>query len=410
MAAFPNTDATERISGTPASDTFLIAAGTSGGGNDRFSGRAGDDEAQGGTGNDALFGGLGRDRLFGGDGGDRLFGGYDADLLDGGAGDDVIRGGLGNDTIEGGTAGLDGNRLFGEDGDDRIGVSAGGAPSRLDGGAGNDVLNAFGGGHILIGGAGNDVLNIRPSGIVAGILAQGGAGNDTISATFQGSHILDGGRGQDLLFLVQSTASLRIDLALAEQRVSGDEGFGPFTMTLRGFESIVAGSGNDTLRGTNGANGLNGMDGDDVISGRRGNDDIFGGLGRDMLMGGPGRDRFEEVGLPQDDGGDIYHGGRGSDSFRFARTTNSPADNPDRIGDFQPRRDVIDLSRFAAADNTPVTLVWIGAGAFSGTGPEVRFAAERLEADADGDGTADFALRLPGVTALTPGPGGDLLL
>lgn len=70
MAQFLNTDQTETIAGSSDADTFLIASNSTGGGNDRFSGRAGDDEAQGGTGDDRLFGGLGRDRLFGGGGND----------------------------------------------------------------------------------------------------------------------------------------------------------------------------------------------------------------------------------------------------------------------------------------------------------------------------------------------------
>ena len=103
-----------------------------------------DDLLRGGAGNDEIFGNAGRDRLQGNEG---------ADTLRGGAGDDSLTAGLGVD-------GQDRNELFGGTGDDLLIASHGqfAADDLLDGGAGNDTLEARGGANILTGGTGDDTF------------------------------------------------------------------------------------------------------------------------------------------------------------------------------------------------------------------------------------------------------------
>lgn len=117
----------------------------------------GDDSVVAGSGDDYVYGGDGNDTLTGGAGGDRLFGEAGNDKLNGGDGDDTLSGGLaaglstgssdgadslngdaGNDRLE--TLGQDAGRIFGGDGNDLM--IAHGAQSTLDGGAGDDLIDA----------------------------------------------------------------------------------------------------------------------------------------------------------------------------------------------------------------------------------------------------------------------------
>jgi len=61
---------------------------------------------------------------------------------------------------------------------------------------------------------------------------------------------------------------------------------------LRSIENVTAGSGNDTLIGSNSANRLDGGAGNDTIRGGGDADTIIGGAGNDTLTGGGGRDTF----------------------------------------------------------------------------------------------------------------------
>lgn len=389
MAIFNNNARRNTITGTPLDDQFLIVPGTEGAGNDRFNGGAGNDEAHGGAGSDTLLGGAGDDWLWGG------------------AGNNLIRGGDGNDhVLADGSEGAGRNRLYGGAGDDHISVLRGGPGSLLNGGGGSDTLIATGAGHRLVGGGGNDFLHLVGSGETGSGEAFGGAGDDIVDARFTGDHTLSGGAGFDRL-LLPSANRLDVDLSLASQVLRGSvlSGAGTFDITISGFEGISTGSGNDRIRGSAGAEFLDGVGGNDRIWGRGGNDEIYGGTGRDILRGGGGNDVFRHSAIETPDGGDRFFGGTGRDTFVFARAGNSPAADPDVIRDFEMLSDVIDLRGFV------VRFAWIGSADFSG-GVQARFDAGRLEGDTDGDGTADFAVLLPGVTALTPVTffSGDLLL
>ncbi|XLZ71352.1 DUF4214 domain-containing protein [Massilia sp. SR12] len=155
-------------------------------------GTAAADTLQGGYLRDTLRGGDGADILRGGAGNDLLDGGAEsaedgADQLEGGDGDDRLSGGAGNDSLDGG-AGAD--QLTGGTGNDRL--AGGSGNDILDGGDGNDELSDNGGFNILRGSDGNDSLTDSGSGAS---LLEGGAGNDMLQAS--GSGIYRGGEGND---------------------------------------------------------------------------------------------------------------------------------------------------------------------------------------------------------------------
>ncbi|WP_129591375.1 Ig-like domain-containing protein [Salinicola tamaricis] len=104
------------------------------------------------------------------------------------------------------------NRLLGLDGSDFL----------LEGGSGNDVLNAADSGQRLYGYAGNDTLN-------------GGDGNDLLNAG-SGNNVLNGGAGNDLLIGGNGADTL-------------DGGTGDDTIVVSGnaFASVDGGDGFDTL-------------------------------------------------------------------------------------------------------------------------------------------------------------------
>jgi len=127
-------------------------------------------------------------------------------------------------------------------------------------------------------------------------------------------------------------------------------------------------------------------DGDDAIFGRGGGDKIHGLEGDDRISGGRGGDK-----IAGGDGQDTLIGGRGQDTFIFKSADESSAAAPDLIVSFRTGRDQIDLRGMALADGH-----FIGQTGFGGTAGEFRFdhAQHLLEGDLDGDGVADFAVKL----------------
>lgn len=173
-----------------------------------------DDLLAGTEARDEIAGLEGADNIDGRGGADILFGGEGADNISGGAGDDVIFGGAGDDNILGG-AGHD----------------------WISGGAGNDTIFGEAGNDVLHGDAGNDTLS---DGAGADVVF-GGAGDDTvIAAPDEQDDLYDGGADHDTLDLSAITADLNVDLV--EQRVNSSVGGSD---TIRGFETIKLGSGDD---------------------------------------------------------------------------------------------------------------------------------------------------------------------
>ena len=187
-----------------------------------------------------------------------------------------------------------------------------------------------------------------------------------------GVDLLEGGPGDDLLRGI---------------------GSGDLVRGFAGEDRLLGGFGDDVLRGHSSDDRLIGGAGDDTLTGDGGMDRLVGGSGDDILDGGAGRD--------------VATGGGGADSFVFADGDfDSTAD--DRITDFDASEGaVIDLTGIdAIMGGGDDAFTFIADSAFSGTAGEMRFVAStitRIQGDTDGDGRADFTIRLNGATTLVEG-------
>ncbi len=238
--------------------------------------------------------------------------------------------------------GGDGNdTLYGGDGDDT-----------LRGGDGDDILHGGNGNDVLFGDAGNDILN-------------GGDGQDT----------MHGGAGDDI-FIVDDVGDVITDSSGDDQvqtTISFKLPDGFEKLQFSGLQSGLLGQGNS------GNNTLQNNDGGGELQGGAGNDTLEGGAGRDVLLGG-----------------------EGADTFGFSYSENGVL----RLGevlDFSAARgDKIDVSKidanFNVADNQ--NFDFIGGQAFSNTAGELRFSQRLLQGDINGDGQADFEIKLVGVLEL----------
>jgi len=322
-ATIVGTDGDDELVGTPGPDVIAALGGDDhvipdrgddwvcgGDGNDRIGDpdderqtyrQSGDDTFSGGAGNDIL--GMtdsdGEDRLYGEDGDDvlvanihghtRLVGGSGNDKFESAGGQfDFYFGGDGDDSWRqsccGGGGGLQrfiGNRgndtatlnrgddhleFYGNRGNDTFNPTDSSASfARLDGGSGDDYLNAslVEGDAVLLGGPGRDMLvggsgdqRATPTG---GARMYGGTGPDTLVGTFIDDHLF-GGDGADLL------------------------------RGLGGKDVEYGGAGPDVLAGHQGADELHGGPAADTLYGHRGNDALFGGTGVDANYGSFGSD------------------------------------------------------------------------------------------------------------------------
>ncbi|MDJ0843150.1 MAG: hypothetical protein QNJ08_02825, partial [Crocosphaera sp.] len=259
----------------------------------------GNDNLTGGSNDDVITGGDGDDYIQGSDGSDRIEGSQGNDNLHGWVGSDEIYGGLDNDTLYGQQ---DNDSLYGDEGDDQLHGNEG--DDRLEGGDGSDTLYGHQGNDTLLGNTGDDQLY----GDAGDDSLQGGEGNDQLFGNI-GHDILFGNQGDDLLY--------------------GEDG----------NDTISGDNGNDQLHGWNGSDLLHGGDGQDTLYGHFDDDTLTGGTNDDVLNGGNGNDIITG-GL----GGDILTGGNDVDIFVYNSFNDSTTTNPDRITDFEPGRDYIDLS------------------------------------------------------------------
>lgn len=323
------------------------------------------------------------------------------DVLVGSGGDDTINGGVGNDTILGnagsdtlhGNAGSDilyGNNdndfLFGDDGNDKLFGGAG--VDTLTGGIGNDILTGENGNDILIGGDGIDILN-------------GGLGDDAMT----------GGAGNDIYY-VDSAGDTVTELANEGQdgviaSISYTLGANVEYLTLAaGAATALVGTGNELnniLTGNEFANTLSGLDGNDKLDGGLGNDTLLGGSGSDTLLGGDGADT-----LTGGTGNDYLTGGAGADTFVILPESIVPskiggAIETDTLNDLNfSEGDKIDLSAIDANTTLDGDQAFTFVSNFdkhAGQAVLIYTAASNttlLRLDVDGDGKADYQLKIVG--------------
>ena len=351
----------ENITGGQGADTLngnAVANMIKGnGGVDTISGLAGNDQLWGGAGNDTLDGGAGNDTFIAGSdtGDDNLIGGVGTDIATYAAARAAITADLTAGTVHS-TASGDAARIGSDTLSGIEGVTGSAYDDQITGSAGADRLSGLGGADTLQGMGGNDLLT-------------GGLGTDT----------LDGGAGTDTASYADATASVTVSLALTRAQ----DTLGAGTDRLISIEGLTGSNFADKLTGDGMANLLSGGAGDDVINGGAGNDVLTGGLGRDSLTGGLGADRFV---------------------FAFADVSGTTSSTCDVIKDFHHAElDRIDLSAIDAntgGGSANDAFVYVGAAAFSHTAGELRAyhasGSTYVQGDLNGDGTADFMIRLVG--------------
>ncbi|MDF8331748.1 calcium-binding protein [Novosphingobium cyanobacteriorum] len=257
---------------------------------------------------------------------------------------------------------------YDRDGNDDDVINGSIADDKHHGGRGNDNIN---------GGRGDDDLN-------------GDDGDDSlVGAT--GDDSLHGGHGDD--HLVGGSGN---------DHESGDDGSD--NMQGNGGDDLISGgAGDDKGSGGNGADDINGDDGDDSLKGGADDDSLDGGNDDDKLDGGTGDDD-----LTGGSGRDTLKGGDGADTFIFANgDTGGTRLTADRIADFSHAQgDHVDLSAVDADTLTDgdQAFTFIGTAAFGSHAGELRYSVfdgkSFVSGDTDGDGVANFMIRMDHVTTL----------
>jgi len=284
-----------------------------------------------GSGNDVLIG----------DGENNTLDGYNGDdTLSGGGGNDALIGGIGSDWVDyaaidsGMTVDLGlGVVVTAEQGTDTLSsienVITGAGDDTLIGDENDNVLRGGSGSDSLVGGTGNDTADYTAIGggitadLGSGVVDAGELGTDTLTSienvigsasddTFIGDendNVLDGGGGRDTVDYSAIGTGIVVNLS-AGTAMAGAHG----SDTLLNIETVIAGSGGDTLIGDENQNSLLGGGGDDTIAGGLGVDTLYGGDGNDTFSYADGDDRDLVFGDGDDD---TVLGSAGDDVITF---------------------------------------------------------------------------------------------
>jgi len=259
----------------------------------------------------------------------------------------------------------------------------------LKGGDGADSLYGLGGSDVLEGGTGADFM-------------AGGQGGDLYFVDDAGDVVSEG------LAAGSDTVIVKIASYTLPNNVEGASANGP------GLDTTITGNYlNNTINGGDGDDTLYGLGGDDYIAGYDGSDTIFGGSGADFIDGVVGDDTLDGGGgndaIVGAVGVDTMTGGTGADKFLYLGYDESGigAGNRDRITDFLPGTDKIDLTNMdAIPDGSRDAFAFIGNAAFTNTGAgQVRFEAAGtdtlIQVDGDGDGAVNMEILLTGNFSVT---------
>lgn len=150
-----------------------------------------------------------------------------------------------------------------------------------------------------------------------------------------------------------------------------------------GNDVIRAGDGNDTVNGGRGHDKIAGDQGDDLLNGNEGKDRIFGGAGADVIVGGKGADIL-----------DAGRNDAASDTFLFGLDDSGRKPSTvDRILNFKVGEDKIDLQGLGDLS--------FGGDRFDKLAGEVIVRGAAVLVDLNGDGRADFGLKMLGNVRLT---------
>ena len=218
-----------------------------------------------------ILGGSSKDTLRGAGGNDSIVGNKGNDSLNGGSGNDTLVGGSGNDTFTGGK----GNDLF---------VCT----------AGKDLITDYASGDKISLGAiiDNSTFN----------------GSDAVLSFGKNTLTIKNAKGKELVLfdsvgtertiiggslLLDNSSAAKVTIASDVEVV--DSSFRTNAVRLVANKlnnTILGGSGKDSLYGGKGADYLVGNAGADKLYGQGGNDTLWGGKGNDTLTGGKGADVF----------------------------------------------------------------------------------------------------------------------
>jgi Ca2+-binding RTX toxin-like protein len=150
--------------------------------------------------------------------------------------------------------------------------------------------------------------------------------------------------------------------------------------------TVALGPGNDLFRGTGGNSAavLFGDDGDDTLTGGKDADQLYGGAGNDILRGALA--------------GDLLTGGGDRDIFDFNTIGEAGKGAArDKILDFNPALDErIDLRDIDAKTDVAgnQSFHFIGTQAFHDVKGELRCSGGIVQGDVNGDGKADFEIKV----------------
>ena len=422
------------------------SVGISGTGNDAdnvITGNTGANLVVGGIGADTLNGDAGNDSLNGGAGLDSMAGGLGNDLYTLSSADDIVTEdlGAGVDTVR-----VDFNYTLGANVDNLTMTGSGDFTA-----TGNELANVIsgnGGANAIDGLDGNDTIT-------------GGAGADTITGG-TGADSMSGGLGADLYYVddlgdkVIEVSGPQIDKVVSSVSFT----LGAYVENLELATGATNGTGNtlaNEILGNTASNNLSGGGGNDTINGLAGADTLNGGIGNDTMNGGNGNDvyivnslldvvneagstgidRVESsvnwvLGTNQENltltgtnrinatgndlantilgntainriaggiGNDTLTGDLGADRFVFTGTD----DGVDTITDFNGLVSGTadgDKFQFELADLLG-TFAYVGASTFTASGnseARVNLTLGRVQVDFNGDGTADLAVSLTGLT------------
>lgn len=322
------------------------------------------------------------------------FGGRFDGVIDGGPGDDriavddstvALRGGDGSDTViaRADVLDVDGVELIWLLGADDLEVAGSGEAEQITGNFGGNYLSGAGGDDTINGGPGDDVI-LGGDGADSLI---GGSGRDELTGD-AGADRITGGAGNDLLYG-----------GAGDDVLSGEDG-ADYIEGGDGEDILSGAFGNDTLLGGGENDYIVGQGNDDYIDAGEGDDVGLGGDGADTILGGAGRDTLSgDAGADVIQGGtgyDILIGKSGADTFVFDSVAEIDDGISDRIKDFEPGLDVIDVSGI----DEEASFDFLGTAGFTGGGGmEIRyvmnsFGAALVYFDEDGDATSDGRLIL----------------
>jgi Ca2+-binding RTX toxin-like protein len=285
--------------------------------------------------------------------------------------------------------------------------------SIIDTMAGDDKVIATSGDNVINTGDGNDQITLangysprQDKNIVSA-----GNGNDRIVFTdlnLAAYSNIDGGKGTDILDFSNLTGietdGVAVDLSKGNFHDRNDASVAlnkTKAGQLKGIEHVIGSNQSDSLTGSKSIDVLDGGPGNDEIRSMDGNDNLSGGDGSDELDGGLG--------------GDKLTGGEGNDTFVFgsSKDLSKETRKTDTITDFKHGEDLIrlqfDLNTKEKGNQYSVNFNFIGTEFFTKVAGQIRYTSPvtngsesyiLLQGDTNGDGQADWSIKLVGVSSI----------